>query len=153
MLNYHDYEKTIFDWLMTKHTANPNFTFTVRQTAGKGSKTDYFIGTSKSNYFSTSFLILPVYFPGSSGDCISLILQLSNNGFSYYFEFNQTQDPKDGQNQSALKIIKALKNPLQKEFSFKRPVLHKPIYLPPLPQFLLICKCFKNSGLKNICNW
>lgn len=122
MLNYHDYEKAIFDWLMTKHNVNPNFTFTVRQTAGKGSETDYFIGTSKSNYFSTSFWTLPVYFAGSSGDCIGLILQLSKIGYSYYFEFNQTQDPKGDQNQSALNLIKALKDPLQKEFSFKRPV-------------------------------
>lgn len=122
MLNYKDYERSIFDWLMAKHELDPNFTFTVRQSAGKGSETDYFIGTAKSNYFATSFWTLPVGFPGSSGDCISLILQLSKVGYGYYFEFNQTQAPHDSQNQSALNLVKALKVPLEKRFKFKRPV-------------------------------
>lgn len=122
MLKYYEYEKAVFDWLIAKHQQDPNFTFTVRQSAGKGSETDYFIGTSKSNYFATTFWTLPVSFPGSSGDCISLILQLSKVGYGYYFEFNQTQDPDDKQNQSALNLVKSLKEPLQKLFNFRRPV-------------------------------
>ncbi len=120
MLDYRDYETAVFEWLMAKHKADPNFTFTVRQSANKGSETDYFIGTEKSKYFATTFWTLPVSFPGSSGDCISLILQLSKKGYSYFFEFNQTQTPHDSQNQSALNLIKALKEPLEKKFKFKR---------------------------------
>ena len=41
MLTYHQYEKTVFEWLMAKHQKNSDFTFTVRQAAGKGSETDY----------------------------------------------------------------------------------------------------------------
>lgn len=122
MLSYKEYEKVLFDWLIAKHDQDPNFTFTVRQSAGKGSEVDYFIGTAKSNYFATSFWTLPVSFPGSSGDCINLILQLSKIGYSYYFEFNQTQTPEDAQNKSALNLIRALKTPLEKVFEFRRPV-------------------------------
>lgn len=122
MLTYHEYEKAVFDWLMAKHKHDTTFTFTVRQSAGKGSETDYFIGTIKSNYFATSFWTLPVGFPGSSGDCISLILQLTKAGYAYYFEFNQTQTPHNDQNQSALNLVKALKDPLEKIFTFRRTV-------------------------------
>jgi len=122
MLTYHEYEKAVFDWLMAKHKQDATFTFTVRQSAGKGSEIDYFIGTIKSNYFATSFWTLPVGFPGSSGDCISLILQLTKAGYAYYFEFNQTQTPYNNQNQSALNLVKALKDPLKNVFTFRRPV-------------------------------
>jgi 5-methylcytosine-specific restriction protein B len=121
MLTYQEYEKTVFNWLMAKHNLDPNFTFTVRQSAVKGAETDYFIGTEKSNYFGTTFWTLPVSFPGSSSDCINLFFELKKDGYSYYFEFNQTQTPHDLQNQSALNLLKALKEPLQKRFKFKRP--------------------------------
>lgn len=122
MLNYHEYEKAVYDWLMAKHEDNPQFTFTVRQSAGNGSERDYFIGTIKSNYFATSFWTLPVSFPGSSADCVSLIFNMSKSGYAYYFELNQTQAPHDEQNESALNLIKSLKEPLAKEFNFRRPV-------------------------------
>jgi len=53
---------------MSKHETDPTFTFSLRQKEAKGAETDYFIGTEKSNYFSTSFWYLPVAFPGSSLD-------------------------------------------------------------------------------------
>jgi len=62
ILKYKEYEKEVFEWLMTKHKANPKFTFSLRQNGSKGSELDYFIGTSKSNYFGTTFWT----FPGSS---------------------------------------------------------------------------------------
>lgn len=122
MLKYHEYEKAVYQWLMDKHQENPEFTFTVRQSAGTGSEKDYFIGTIKSNYFATSFWTLPVSFPGSSADCVSLIFTLSKSGYAYYFELNQTQSPHDEQNMSALSLIKSLKEPLGEEFEFRRPV-------------------------------
>jgi len=123
MLNYQEYEKAVFDWLMTKHNQDPDFTFTVRQSAVKGAETDYFIGTQKSNYFATTFWTLPISFPGSSQDCINLFFQiLKGGGCSYYFEFSQTQAPDSSQNQSALNLVKALKDPLGKKFEFRRPV-------------------------------
>ena len=55
MLNYKDYEKKVYDWLQSKHNQDTSFTFTLRQKGSKGAETDYFIGTEKSKYFSTSF--------------------------------------------------------------------------------------------------
>jgi 5-methylcytosine-specific restriction protein B len=76
MLNYQEYEKAVFDWLMAKHNQDPDFTFTVRQRAVKGAETDCFIGTKKSNYFATTFWTLPIGFLGSSQDCINLVFQM-----------------------------------------------------------------------------
>lgn len=50
MLSYKDYEKQVYDWLMTKHNADSTFTFSLRQNSSKGAELDYFIGTEKSNY-------------------------------------------------------------------------------------------------------
>ena len=55
MITYQDYEKTVYDWLMSKNKIDSTFTFSLRQNASKGAELDYFIGTEKSNYFSTTF--------------------------------------------------------------------------------------------------
>ena len=114
VLKYREYEEEVFHWLMAKHKANPEFTFSLRQNGSKGAELDYFIGTSKSNYFGTTFWTLPVSFPGSSGDCIDLIIKISNSGFSYYVEFTQTKDPHDEQNKLALQFIQSLEIDLER---------------------------------------
>jgi len=122
MLSYEAYEKSVFDWLMAKHQADTNFTFTVRQSATKDSETDYFIGTKRSGYFATTFWSIPVNFPGSSGDAISLIFVLGESAYAYYFEFTQTQDPKDDQNRAVLELIKTIKNPLVEKYKLARKI-------------------------------
>jgi len=122
MLSYKEFEKVVFDWLYSKHRSNKEFTFTVRQSATKNSETDYFIGTEQSNYFATSFYVMPVNFPGSSAEPISLVFSLSESEFTYYFDFTQTQQPHDQQNKSVLNVIKALKDPLERNFAFKQKV-------------------------------
>ncbi|SEL97946.1 AAA family ATPase [Parapedobacter koreensis] len=122
MLEYHEYEKAVFDWLKSKYDKE-EFTFSLRQVASKGAETDYFIGTSKSNYFATTFWYISVNFPGSAGDLIMLHFGYTrkNEELSYYFEFNQTNSPHDAQNTSALNLIKELKEPLESKFGFRRP--------------------------------
>lgn len=113
VLKYREYEEEVFYWLMAKHEKDSKFTFSLRQNGSKGAELDYFIGTSKSNYFGTTFWTLPVSFPGSSGDCIDLIIKISNSGFSYYVEFTQTKDPHDEQNKLALQFIQSLEKDLE----------------------------------------
>lgn len=50
MITYKDYEKKVYYWLMTKHSEDENFTFSLRQNGTKGAELDYFIGTENSNY-------------------------------------------------------------------------------------------------------
>lgn len=119
VLKYREYEEEMFHWLMTKHEANPEFTFSLRQNGSKGAELDYFIGTSKSNYFGTTFWSLPVSFPGSSGDCIDLIIKISNSGFSYYVEFTQTKSPHDEQNKLALQFIQSIAKDLETQVGVK----------------------------------
>ena len=71
---------------------------------------DYFIGTEKSNYFSTTFWTIPVSFPGSSGDCIGLIFGYTKTGYRYYFDFDQTNSPEGSQNVTVLALIKSLED-------------------------------------------
>ena len=112
MITYQDYEKTVYDWLMSKNKIDSTFTFSLRQNASKGAELDYFIGTEKSNYFSTTFWTIPVSFPGSSGDCIGLIFGYSKTGYRYYFDFDQTNSPEGSQNVTVLALIKSLRDDL-----------------------------------------
>jgi 5-methylcytosine-specific restriction protein B len=43
MINYKDYEKQVYDWLMTNHNEDVNFTFSLRQKGSKGADKEYFI--------------------------------------------------------------------------------------------------------------
>ncbi|WP_339890229.1 AAA family ATPase [uncultured Flavobacterium sp.] len=113
VLKYKEYEEEVYNWLMAKHKAKPAFTFSLRQNGSKGAELDYFIGTSKSNYFGTTFWTLPVSFPGSSSDCINLIFKTSNKGYSYFFELTQTKSPHDNQNTFALQYIQSLENDIK----------------------------------------
>ncbi|MDV7187424.1 AAA family ATPase [Lutibacter sp. TH_r2] len=114
MIDYKEYEQKVYNWLIEKNKKDPNFTFSLRQNGSKGAKTDYFIGTEKSRYFGLTFWTIPVGFPGSSGDCIDLIFQVSADflTYSYNFEFTQTNSPDEGQNTSVLNLIKSLETPL-----------------------------------------
>lgn len=113
LIKYREYEEEVFNWLMDKHKKDKGFTFSLRQNGSKGAELDYFIGTSKSNYFGTTFWTLPVSFPGSSGDCIDLIIKIRNGSFKYYVEFTQTKAPQDKQNEFALQFIQSLEKDLK----------------------------------------
>lgn len=112
ILKYREYEEEVYDWLMSKHTKDSSFTFSLRQKKVRGSETDFFIGTSKSKYFGTTFWTFPAAYPGSAGDCINLIFRTSDKGYSYFFEFTQTNNPHNEQNELALKLLKAVEKPL-----------------------------------------
>ena len=109
MLSYHEYEEKVYQWLIEKRAKTPGFNFSLRKNAKKNAKTDYFLGTKKSGYFSTTFWTIPVGYPGSSGELISLIFRYRGNGYSYVFEFNHTKSPYNEQNESALELIRSVK--------------------------------------------
>lgn len=120
MLSYKDYEKKVYNWLTRKHQQDISFTFSLRQKGSKGAETDYFIGTEKSKYFSTTFWNLPISFPGSSGDCLGLFFEYTKSGYHYFFEFNQTKAPHDEQNKAALKLVEMLQPAFEKVIGFQR---------------------------------
>lgn len=112
---YKDLQVEVFNWLKKKHDAENNFTFSVRQKANKGAELNYFIGTEKSRYFSTTFWYIPAAYPGSSGDLMNLVFTVTKNKkIEFHFQFNQTKNPHDNQNRCALELIQSIK-PLFKE--------------------------------------
>ncbi len=112
---YKDLQVQVFTWLKKKHDADNSFTFSVRQKANKGAELNYFIGTEKSRYFSTTFWYIPVAYPGSSGDLINLVFTVTKSKkIEFHFQFNQTKNPHDDQNRYALEFIQSIK-PLFKE--------------------------------------
>lgn len=113
MKSYHELQLEVFNWLMNKHQADNNFNFSVRQKANRGAETNYFIGTEKSKYFSTTFWFIRVNFPGSASDLINLVFQVYNEHHSYHIQFNQTRSPFDEQNTLALEFIVKLKEKLR----------------------------------------
>lgn len=107
---YKELQKEVFDWLFEKNKENENFTFSVRQKANKGSELNYFIGTEKSRYFSTTFWTIPVSYPGSSVDLMNLVFSITKeNMIEFHFQFYQTKNPLDEQNKLALDLIKSIK--------------------------------------------
>lgn len=120
MLNYKDYEKKVYDWLISKHQQDSSFTFSLRQMGSKGAETDYFIGKEKSGYFSTTFWYLPVSFPGSSGDCLGLIFYTFKTGYNYHFELTQTKTPHNDQNRAALALVQQLQIALKDPIGFRK---------------------------------
>ncbi|WP_415328180.1 McrB family protein [Chryseobacterium sp. MMS23-Vi53] len=116
-MNYHDLQIEVYKWLKSKYDKDYYFTFSVRQKASKGAEKNYFIGTERSRYFSTTFWQIPVSYPGSSTDLINLVFALKkNNKLEIYFQFYQTRYPNSQQNQYALDLIKNIK-PRLKSFS------------------------------------
>ena len=113
MLNYHDYQKTVYNWFTEKNIKNNSFTFSTRVKGSKGAELNYFIGTEKSGYFGTTFWMIPVSFPGSSSDLIDVIFFFGENGYSYYIEFNQTKTPEPGQNTWALHFLETMKSAIK----------------------------------------
>jgi len=119
LLNYKDYEKKVYDWLMTKHQNDTSFTFSVRRNGVGDAKKDYFIGTEKSKYFSTTFWTLPGSYPGSSGDNIGLIFHYTKTGYNYFIEFTQTNAPHNAQNQSILSLLESMKPVLEEKIGLQ----------------------------------
>src|SRR5690554_6953644 len=114
MLTYKEYEESVYNWLMKKNEQDPEFTFSFRRLASKGAKADYFIGTEKSKYFGLTLWTIPVGFPGSAGDLISLIFKRRGAGFKAEIELNHTVSPEEGQNQYALDLVHLIKEKIKK---------------------------------------
>jgi hypothetical protein len=113
MITYHEYEKAVYDWLISKNRIDPNFTFSTRVNGMKGSELDYFIGTEKSGYFGFTFWLIPVGFPGSSAYLIDVFFEQKEDEFKFFFEFSQTMSPADDQNKSALNLIRNIKDEIR----------------------------------------
>ncbi len=109
MNEYHSFEKQVFDWLMAKHEKDNSFTFSVRQSASKGSETDFFIGTENSDYFCTTFWYIPANSPGLSTDVIDLKFSILEDGFSYHIQFSHTRKPYNDQNRYILGLLLNIK--------------------------------------------
>ncbi|UOE40131.1 AAA family ATPase [Chryseobacterium suipulveris] len=116
MSKYKDLQLQFFNYLKSKNEADPNFTFSVRQKATKGAELNYFIGTEKSKYFSTTFWFIPVAYPGSSGDLINLVIDMRPKKIEFYVQFNQTKKPHDKQNEYALELIRSIKAEVKDTF-------------------------------------
>lgn len=114
---YKQIQIEVFEWLKSKYDQDNSFTFSVRQKASKGAELNYFIGTEKSKYFATTFWFVPVSYPGSSGDLLSLVFDLrKKSGIEFFFQLNQTRDPQDSQNSYALELIKNIKDKIGDRF-------------------------------------
>lgn len=115
---YKDLQIQVYEWLKSKHQKDSSFNFSVRQKANKGAELNYFIGTEKSKYFSTTFWFVPVSYPGSSGDLINLVFDLRSKKslIEFSIQFNQTRDPDDAQNRYALEFIQSLKMQIKDNF-------------------------------------
>jgi 5-methylcytosine-specific restriction enzyme B len=118
-MTYKEYEKAVFDWLIKKNQQDPTFTFSLRRKGSKGAESNYFIGTEVSNYFGTTFWVIPVTYPGSSSDLFDLIFAFSKSGkLCYRFEITQTRSPEGEQNKAALALVKALKHEFKPAFGY-----------------------------------
>lgn len=107
---YQELQSQVFDWLKNKYNQDNQFTFSVRQKANKGAELNYFIGTEKSKYFSTTFWYVPVAYPGSSSDLMNLVFTVTKHSkIEFHFQFNQTKSPHDNQNRYALELIESIK--------------------------------------------
>lgn len=113
---YKKLQKEVYNWLIEKHKKDENFTFSVRQKANKGAELNYFIGTEKSKYFSTTFWYIPVAYPGSSSDLINLVFDLRKDKIEFFIQFNQTKNPQDSQNKYDLILVQNIKNRLKNQF-------------------------------------
>lgn len=113
---YKELQEEVYNWLKEKNKKDKNFTFSVRQKANKGAELNYFIGTEKSNYFSTTFWFIPVSYPGSSSDLINLVFDLKKGKIEFYIQFNQTKNPSDNQNKCDLILVQKAKERLKDQF-------------------------------------
>jgi len=116
-MDYIEYQKKVFDWLMAKHNADPSFCFSTRVKSNKGSEKSYFIGTERAKYFGTTFWNIPCSFPGSAVDLIDLTFSQKQAGFKAYFQFFHTRNPVGTQNILALDFLRELKKELKEHFS------------------------------------
>src|SRR5690554_5868076 len=114
MLTYKEYEESVYNWLIKKNEQDPEFTFSFRRVASTGAKADYFIGTEKSNYLGLTLWTIPVSYPGSSGDLITLKFKLKSTGLKAQIEIDHTITPKEGQNQYALDLAHLIKEKVKK---------------------------------------
>jgi len=114
-MNYQNLEKAVFDHLLKRHANENDFNFSVRQKGSKGAKTDYFIGTEKSNYFGFTLWDIPVSYPGSSSDLLNFMVMIDQETkvLSIKFQFQITRFPEGFQNEVDLEFGKGLRSDFQ----------------------------------------
>jgi type I site-specific restriction endonuclease len=94
---------------MAKRDIDKDFTFSTRVRSSAGAERDYFIGTEKSNYFGFTLWDISVSYPGSSMDLIDFFFEDVDKSFKFVIECRQTNNPEGKQNESALKLIRLIR--------------------------------------------
>ncbi|WP_194775549.1 AAA family ATPase [Pararhodonellum marinum] len=122
MLNYHDYEKSVYEAFLKKRNEDNRYNFSVRLKASKGAEKDFFIGTENGKYFGTTLWNIKVGYPGSAGDLINVFFSYVKGGtkLGYSIEFNQTTSPHNDQNKWALGLIKGIEPKVQEKIGLKK---------------------------------
>lgn len=138
MVDYKTLEKAVFEHLYAKHKADPNFTFSVRQSASKGAEADYFIGIERSNYFGFTLWDIPVGYPGAAMDLMDYVFMNKKGKWSVFFQLNHTRSPKGEQNEIALDFGKNLRKKFEEmpkqDFKFvPNPLTNKMEYFEVYP--------------------
>ncbi|TGD80815.1 AAA family ATPase [Hymenobacter wooponensis] len=85
MSNYLSTQVAVYRHLLTRHTAEPDFRFSLRQKFSKESSPSQglFIGTNKSlnnQYFAFTLWYIPIGFPGSAMDLLDYIVRVNPDG-------------------------------------------------------------------------
>lgn len=116
MINYKDYEKEVYNWLIDKRKQDPNFTFSVREKEKRGSELHYFMGGEQSCYFTFRLWSIPSVLNGSPGNCIGVVFKYKpiQLKYDYNFKLISSNAPRDKQSASVLNLIKSLAEPLDK---------------------------------------
>ncbi|MGJ8762355.1 MAG: AAA family ATPase, partial [Polaribacter sp.] len=116
MINYKDYEKEVYNWLIGKRKQDPNFTFSIRDKEKEGSELSYFMGGEQSRYFTFRLWSIPSVLNSSPGNCIGVVFKYSANYLKYDYDFKliSSNAPRDKQSTSVLNLIKSLAEPLDK---------------------------------------
>ena len=103
-MNYHELEKIVYEHLMKRREADPDFTFYVRQKPSKGAETDYFIGTENSNYFGFTLWWVKVNYPGASSDLLDFFMKKKSNGWHLWFEYKHPRTSENLQSELNWKL-------------------------------------------------
>jgi hypothetical protein len=122
MLDYHEYQKKVYEAFLMQRNKDNQFNFSVRQQASKGTEKNYFIGTEYGKYFSTTLWNIKVGYPGSAGNLINVVFSYTQNDekLGYHIEFTQTNSPSDNQNKWALELIKSLEILIKDSLGLKK---------------------------------
>lgn len=97
MIDYHELEQAVFDYLYEKYKANPEFTFSVRQSKSKGAEWDIFIGKESTGYFAFTLWDIRVGYRGAPGDLCGFELKMRKEFWFMKFFFHHSKESATSQ--------------------------------------------------------